>query len=228
MAPFAWLGQRSYSLYLWHWPILVIAAERVGRSTSPLGESLVLVVASVLMAAVSYKFVENPIRHWRTRSTLSVGAGIALVTSTFCVLSLIIVTESAGAATYPVVPASDEGAVLQQVAAAAHITALPARIEPPLTRSESDYGGNQEDPQCQAGTTQSRERICVLGDTQSHRLMIEYGDSHAVMWLPALSAIASAAHWRLVVLGKPYCPAEIVEVRNPPGVGSVRRQLCRL
>lgn len=37
--------------------------------------------------------------------------------------------------------------------------------------------------------------------------MVVYGDSHALMWIPAFEAIAKAAHWKLVVLGKWACPA---------------------
>jgi hypothetical protein len=41
------------------------------------------------------------------------------------------------------------------------------------------------------------------------------------MWLPAFSRVASAAHWRLIVLGKSDCPAALIaDVPNPPGLGT--------
>jgi len=40
------------------------------------------------------------------------------------------------------------------------------------------------------------------------------------MWLPAFNAIARSAHWRLVVLAKPYCPAELVTIVNQPSFGT--------
>ena len=43
--------------------------------------------------------------------------------------------------------------------------------------------------------------------------MVLYGDSHAGMWFRAIEDIATRAHWRLVVLYKPACPAEPVPVR---------------
>lgn len=56
-------GRISYALYLWHWPVLVLADERyAGRSALPwLGLSLVLAIASTLL-------IEEPLRRaWRTR-----------------------------------------------------------------------------------------------------------------------------------------------------------------
>jgi hypothetical protein len=50
--------------------------------------------------------------------------------------------------------------------------------------------------------------------------MVVYGDSHAAMWLPAFQWIATAAHWRLVVLSKPYCPAIPITIADPPKLGS--------
>lgn len=44
--------------------------------------------------------------------------------------------------------------------------------------------------------------------------------THALMWLPAFDAIAKDTHMRLLVLGKPDCPASLVTVENPTGIGS--------
>jgi peptidoglycan/LPS O-acetylase OafA/YrhL len=53
-----WLGARSYGLYLWHWPVLVLA-DRVFGHRGPVEIILVLIV-SVLLAAVSYRWIERP------------------------------------------------------------------------------------------------------------------------------------------------------------------------
>lgn len=58
--PMVWLGVRSYSLYLWHWPLWVIAYFALRWSGAATG--LLVLVLSLLMAEVSYRFVENPIR----------------------------------------------------------------------------------------------------------------------------------------------------------------------
>ena len=69
--PFRWLGKLSYSLYLWHWPILIIAAQYVGRPLS-VKDNLGWVLVALGLSIVCYFAVENPIRHWKflTRSPL--------------------------------------------------------------------------------------------------------------------------------------------------------------
>lgn len=59
---FVWLGLISYSLYLWHWPILTFL--RIGRSdvSLPLMVGVTAVVASVVVSWVSYRFIEQPFR----------------------------------------------------------------------------------------------------------------------------------------------------------------------
>jgi hypothetical protein len=60
----------------------------------------------------------------------------------------------------------------------------------------------------------------VLGDPHGADLAVVYGDSHALMWLPAFDGVAKAAHWRLIVLGKSDCPAPLIVAPNPPGLGT--------
>jgi peptidoglycan/LPS O-acetylase OafA/YrhL len=56
-----WLGRRSYSLYLWHWPVLSYARIVCGREPPAL-ELAAAVVLSLLLADLSYRLVEEPLR----------------------------------------------------------------------------------------------------------------------------------------------------------------------
>ena len=82
--PMQWLGARSYSLYLWHWPILTIAAQYAGHHLSAWQNSDLLLTA-VAASAITYRLVENPVRNCRglksrTRLTLAIGVVLSLLT----------------------------------------------------------------------------------------------------------------------------------------------------
>ena len=66
VAPLRWIGDRSYGIYLWHWPLLVLAvAAFAGAGTSagvPLWIGLGVLAATAVASALSYRFVEMPVR----------------------------------------------------------------------------------------------------------------------------------------------------------------------
>ncbi len=59
--PLQWVGARSYAIYLWHFPVLILADRKWGP-LSPNARVSLLVLA-VVLAAISYHLVENPVRH---------------------------------------------------------------------------------------------------------------------------------------------------------------------
>lgn len=64
LRPMRWLGVRSYSLYLWHWPMLVIAGRVFpGQWLDWIG-ALVAIAASLLLSDISWKLLEDPIRRY--------------------------------------------------------------------------------------------------------------------------------------------------------------------
>jgi peptidoglycan/LPS O-acetylase OafA/YrhL len=61
-APLRWVGVRSYGIYLWHQPIIVLSTPASSHAVQPL-RALAQVAVSVLLAALSWRFLEEPIRH---------------------------------------------------------------------------------------------------------------------------------------------------------------------
>lgn len=61
-APLRWVGVRSYGIYLWHQPVIVFTTPASSHGVAPL-RALAQVAASVLLAALSWRWVEEPIRH---------------------------------------------------------------------------------------------------------------------------------------------------------------------
>jgi peptidoglycan/LPS O-acetylase OafA/YrhL len=73
--PMRWIGVRSYGIYLWHYPIIVLtaAAGTVGTPVSAV-RAVVLCSATVVIAALSWRFVEEPIRRGSYRRTAPAAA----------------------------------------------------------------------------------------------------------------------------------------------------------
>lgn len=78
--PLRWLGQRAYSIYLVHWPLMVYFAM-VAPGTSGSGVRAGLCLASILAGAVLHRFVERPFRLVRAASGRSVRRSLAVVTA---------------------------------------------------------------------------------------------------------------------------------------------------
>jgi peptidoglycan/LPS O-acetylase OafA/YrhL len=88
--PLRFLGDISYSLYLWHWPVLILGAAYAGHALS-VRQNLTLIAAAVLLSVGSYFGIENPFRHsqriWGSRpynGMLLYPIGVVSVLLTLC------------------------------------------------------------------------------------------------------------------------------------------------
>lgn len=66
LRPIAWVGERSYGIYLWHWPVILLVAAMLPATVPGSDPTLVAVVLSLgvtfVLAAASYRWIEMPIR----------------------------------------------------------------------------------------------------------------------------------------------------------------------
>jgi peptidoglycan/LPS O-acetylase OafA/YrhL len=85
LAPVTYVGKISYSLYLWHWPILILA-EYQGIPLTP-GNACLLLAGAFVASCISYHFVEKPFRAIKPRQFKKVFAGIYVLPS-LCVLGV--------------------------------------------------------------------------------------------------------------------------------------------
>lgn len=74
--PMVWMGVLSYSLYLWHWPVLALLKYYTGSPVLDMPHSLLFVVLTILLATVSYHFVETPMQTHRARIRQLLGFGL--------------------------------------------------------------------------------------------------------------------------------------------------------
>jgi SGNH domain (fused to AT3 domains) len=98
------------------------------------------------------------------------------------------------------------------VAAAPSITTLPSNVTPTLATAGNDDAVTEFPSLTPCVEDGVHEPSCVFGDTSGSKTMVLFGDSHALMWFPALDAVAKAAKWRLVALMNYGCPVADVTV----------------
>ena len=203
--PLLFLGAISYSLYLVHWPILVLAQAAAGPYAElPVIATVALGAGAIPVAWALHRLVENPARRvgWlsraRPRRTLVVtGAGVAAVAAL-----------SALALAITVVQPLDDGQSVRASAPSAPpvaTTVVPANLQPSLRTAAADNPALYDDG-CEVGYTPSIPHPCLFGDTAAPRVVL-FGDSHAAQWFPALNEAARAGAFQLETQTKSACPS---------------------
>ena len=240
--PMRWIGGISYSLYLWHWPLLVLPAAAVG-SELPLPARLGLVALTFVLADASRRWIEDPIRHGRVAKLRpSRSLGIALVSSVaVATVSLGLgVTAGPPAVAGSIGNASQSAIVdlnlptsLPSTAAATNAPPtpsaeptlaptpagpVPADLVPPLATVRQDLPPIYAD-ECHAEWKETAPPDCVYGRKDGKTVFL-IGDSHAAHWFPTFQRLADEQDWRLVSLTKSACPVADLPVYN----GTLKRE----
>lgn len=63
--PLIWIGKRSYGIYLWHYPVIILTNPDVNTSGFDWSRAILQITASVLLAALSWRYIEQPIQRGR-------------------------------------------------------------------------------------------------------------------------------------------------------------------
>ena len=213
LRPLQYVGDRSYTFYLWHWPVLILATEHAGHSLTVM-TNLLLLAGAFALSVVTYRFFENPIRHAaRFRSSAALWlwpAAVSLVVFFASInwadyadaVNAAIVVKAPAAlkeAVEPVAEAtsteqvhgwrpSSTSALIASVEAVHRKSPVPSELTPPaLTLRKAEY---KVPSGCIALPGETTSTPCKLGDTSSRKTLVLLGDSHALMWVPAVVAYA--------------------------------------
>lgn len=204
-------GRISYSLYLWHWPLLILVPLALDRDGGRL--RIVLAAASIVVAWLSTTFIERPFRTgWATRHTSRWTLGAAAALS--LVVAASAVTAGGNLATTPdepPLPTLSPRTEKPELPPAVVSGPLPGDLQPSLLAALEDKASVMVDG-CRAGFPQSQPRDCIYGNADAATTVVLFGDSHAAMWLPAIERVAFDRDWRIVALIKPACPPADVQV----------------
>lgn len=199
LAAAEWLGDRSYSVYLWHWPIVILLPIYLGRELGPVSK-LAAIVATLVLAELTYRFVENPVRYakwpWTFKPSIvgavALGVSAAVVAGAFLtpqlpgklqpnvdlsatMVSVPIDPESAGAVTeFPFVLPFCDGAGASVFDCERNTAMEFYSASYPIAPPRSNTCKYEVD---------TFVVDCVMGDTSASRSIALVGDSHArAMW----------------------------------------------
>ncbi len=220
-APLVWVGVRSYSWYLWHWPAMVFLAVALDRDIG--GWPAVAAGAATLgLAHATYTWVEQPVRRAPrlvASPRASVALGLAVTLTLALAFGALYVSRGdlvgPGAPVDEAAPAPIDAARLD---AAAQVEEVPGNLTPGLDVARADTpvvfaDGCNGDLGATPVSAATVER-CSYGDLDGDRTVTILGDSHAAQWVPALAALGERHGFRLVSLTKSACPAADLTVHN--------------
>lgn len=194
------VGLISYPLYLWHWPLLAFSRILSASEPSRIIKGT-LILASVLLAWLTYRLVERPIRANKSRRP-----AVALF-ATCAVLGLCgLMVRMQGGLPLRAINQSGNGPML----------VAEAHRQRDLMQVSEKWG------KCDAlSIAPVAKEICsVHGDPHATPIVV-WGDSHAGAWGPLFYRIAQEQHLRVYLFWSGGCPP-IVEMRRTDGMAQTR------
>lgn len=177
--PLQAIGRVSYSWYLWHWPVLLLGAQLIDVHNG--WNRLLLGVLALVIASLSYRFFETPIRHYRkllSKPRMAVSGGLVIMVLAG---SLALVWQQTS---------------LDRTQAPEQLRYAAARFDSPMI-----YGMGCDDWYHSANV-----KTCPFGNKVAAHTAVVIGDSVGLQWFPAYARVFNRPGWRLLVLTKSSCP----------------------
>ena len=212
----SFLGRSSYSIYLCHWPLLVLVPVVTGVPLA-LPTKLLVAVGTLMIAFALTRYVEEPVRF---NPSLLGGSRSPRVVGTVSLLGMMLVTAVAwgalmvNATRAHELAASTASIVASQpdcfgaAARAPHPVGCPnpslvGLLVPDPSIAAKDQSNRAA---CWSGTNDSDLRVCSVGPSAGFtRHLFAVGDSHSNLLLAAYVAIARERNWRIDVAGHNGC-----------------------
>ena len=210
-APVRWLGDVSYSVYLWHWPLIVLVPFATGHPLN-LWEKLLVLLVTLLLGGLSYTWIETPFRRSAYLSKTSRTIGFGVVALLLVTVPATLAIQSADRATNVAEQSLQSGAAeLPACFGALAIddlqcddgesispeTAAAAKSDKPLPWPDG----------CANGLGEMSEVVCSYGARDAADQVLLWGDSHAGAWAPALDQAGKQGDFAVTVAMRHGCPA---------------------
>jgi peptidoglycan/LPS O-acetylase OafA/YrhL len=199
--PLRYVGDLSYPLYLWHWPVLVFTLVLTGRDRLDLANGAVVVALSVVLAVLTHHLVEKPVPALPGGGYRVAVAGLAAVFLASGLWQVEAVQRASGA--------GEVGDIRYPGALAlAAGDPEPAPLLPPPVSVTDDWV-RIEHWDC-APMTRFPMDACTRPVEAPQRRIVVVGDSHAQQLSGALVPIADRHGWQLTVIARGACPFSTV------------------
>ena len=163
--PLVFVGLISYSLYLWHWPLLVLVSYRQGMAPLSSLQALGLLGLSLLLAVASYRFVEQPFRRARKQGEAATRARVF---------------AASGAGAFLLV-------AIGVGFAATH--GVPQRVPPNVLALDQARLPVIPYKECDGKPVSMARAECRIGAEGNSKVTLVWGDSWAMAWAPALDEV---------------------------------------
>ncbi|OBJ90771.1 acyltransferase family protein [Mycobacterium asiaticum] len=224
--PLVTLGAMAYSLYLWHWPLLIFWLAYTGHKDANFIEGAAVLLVSGVLAYLTTRHVEDPLRYranaprpapvaWRQRlrrPTMALGSIVALLGVTLTATSFTwrehLVIERASGKELSGLSANDYPGARALVN---HVRVPSLRMRPTVLEVQEDLPASTRDG-CISDFANPAVVNCTYGDDNAPRTIALAGGSHAEHWLPALDLLGRLHHFRVVTYLKMGCALSTEQV----------------
>jgi peptidoglycan/LPS O-acetylase OafA/YrhL len=228
-APFVALGSMAYSLYLWHWPLLIFWLSYSGHARANLFDGAGVLLVSGLLAYLTTRFVEDPLRYrapaiattravtipLRTRlrrPTIVLGSGVVLLGVTLTATSFTwrehLTVQRANGKELSGLSSRDYPGARALVN---HVKVPKLPMRPTVLEAKKDLPETTDDG-CISDWGNSTVINCTYGDNAATRTIALAGGSHAEHWITALDLLGRTYHFKVVTYLKMGCPLSTEEV----------------
>jgi peptidoglycan/LPS O-acetylase OafA/YrhL len=223
-APLVRLGEMAYSLYLWHWPLLIFWLAYSGHAHANAVEGTGVLLISGVLAYLTNRYIEEPLRQrkpanaapettvvlvpWRTRlrrPTIVLGSvvgllGVTLTATAFTWREHVNVERASGKELSALSSSDYPGAR----ALVKHVRVPRLRMRPTVLEAQTDYPPSTRDG-CISDFKNSDVIKCRYGDPNATRTIALAGGSHAEHWLTALDLLGHRQHFKVTTYLKMGC-----------------------
>ncbi|MHA7171465.1 acyltransferase family protein [Arthrobacter monumenti] len=202
LRPIQWLGNVSYSVYLWHWPLIALIPYVSGGHLGRLDKAFIL-VATLLLAGASKKFIEDRYRVSKPGASLAAtyrlaGVGMIAVVALSAVQLAEVEYRQTAATNQLKSAVNGNDPCFGASSIAAGFDKCPQNPSvapvPDLTLAKTDKAEAYED-HCWNNAPFTERTKCTYGSGPKQVALV--GNSHAGHWLPALQVIAEQRGWTI-------------------------------